>query len=183
MTTIQSQHTIQTDEVFDALKRPLDLIDDPQRREDLQRFIDAARIHQERAIVDLISDVVTRVNEASGDTKVRLEYQGRQFQLTVDANQPDQEAGDPLTRMDGDLDKVTIRLPKALKDLIDKVVAERGVSLNTWYVRTLARGVAHQMRGSLRDTRAEWAGAAHEGRRGGRGRFGGRRGDAVGDRD
>src|SRR3954466_150151 len=174
MTTVQSQHTIQTDEVFDALQRPLALIDDPQRRDDMQRFIDTARVHQERAIVDLISDVVARVNEASGDTKVRLEYQARQFQLTVDANQPDEETGDPLTRMDGDLDKVTIRMPKPRKGLIGKVVAERGVSLNTWYVRTLARGVAHQMRGALRGARPDWADAAREGRRGGRGRFGGR---------
>src|SRR6476620_11698821 len=130
MTTTQSQHTIQTDEVFDALQRPLALIDDPQRREDMQRFIDAARIHQERAVFDLISDIVARVNEASGDTRVRLEYQARQLHLTVDANQPAEDTGDPLTRMDGDLDKVTIRLPSALKDLIDRVAADRGISLN-----------------------------------------------------
>ena len=75
---------------------------------------------------------------------------------------------------------MTIRLPKPLKDLIDKVADERGVSLNSWYVRTLARGVAHQMRG----VRGEAPGVSpFEGRGGrrGRGRFGGRRGE--GDRD
>jgi len=178
MTITQSQHTIQTDEVFEALQRPLALIDDPQRREDMQRFIDAARIHQERAVFDLISDIVARVNEASGDTRVRLEYQARQFHLTVDASQPAEDTGDPLMRMDGDLDKVTIRLPRALKDLIDRVAADRGVSLNSWYVRTLARGVAHQTRGS----RADWPREAVAGGRGrrGRGRFGGR---DAGERD
>jgi predicted HicB family RNase H-like nuclease len=180
MSTVQSHHTIQTNEVFDALQRPLALIDEPQRREDMQRFIDTARVHQERAVFDLISDLVAKVNEASGDTKVRLEYQAREFRLTVDANQPAEDTSDPLTRMDGDLDKVTIRLPRPLKDLIDKVAADRGVSLNSWYVRTLARGVAHQTRGM----RGEVAGAdPFEGRAGrrGRGRFGGRR--SEGDRD
>jgi predicted HicB family RNase H-like nuclease len=177
MTTVQSHHAIQTNEVFDALKGPLALIDDPQRREDMQRFVDTARVHQERAVFDLISDIVARVNESSGDTKVRLEYQAREFRLTVDANQPAEDTSDPLTRMDGDLDKVTIRLPKALKDLIDTVAADRGVSLNSWYVRTLARGVAHQTRRMGGDPGAfgppEGRGG---GRRGGRGRFGGRGG-------
>src|SRR5688572_20176259 len=112
----------------------------------MQRFLDAARIHQERAVVDLISDIVAKVNEASGDTRIRLEYEAREFRLAVETNTPEPETGDPMTRMDGDLEKVTIRLPKVLKDLIDQVVAERGVSLNSWYVRTLARGAAHQSR-------------------------------------
>lgn len=171
MTTVQSHHSIQTDEVFDALKRPLDLIDDPQRRDDLTRFIETARLHQERAIVDLISDVVAKVNEASGDTRVRLEYRDRAFSLTVDANQPEEDTGDPLTRMDGDVDKVTIRLPSALKELIDRVAAERGISLNSWYVRALARSAAHYMRHTMPD--AAGFGGGRRGR-GGRGRSRGR---------
>ena len=116
MTQSQSHYAINIDEVFDSLKGPLALIEDSQRRDDMQRFLDAARIYQERAVVDLISDIVARVNEASGETRVRLEYQAREFRLAVEANTPEPDTGDPMTRMDGDVEKVTIRLPKQLKD-------------------------------------------------------------------
>ena len=172
MTQAQSQHTLKIDEVFESLKGPLALIEDPQHRDDMQRFLDTARIYQERAVVDLISDIVAKVNETSGETRVRLEYQWREFHLAVDANTPEPDTGDPMTRMDGDVEKVTIRLPKQLKDLIDQVANERGTSLNSWYVRTLARGAAHQSRHARPD------GASFGppmGGRGGRGRrFGGR---------
>jgi hypothetical protein len=172
MTQAQSHYAINIDEVFDSLQRPLALVEDQQRREDMQRFLDAARIHQERAVVDLISDMVAKVNEASGDTRVRLEYQAREFRLAVETNTPEPDTGDPMTRMDGDLEKVTIRLPKILKDRIDQAVSERGTSLNSWYVRGLARSVAHHTRG-----RPEGAGFGPPIGRGGRGRgrFGGGR--------
>src|SRR4051812_41662347 len=171
MTQAQSQHTINIDEVFESLKGPLALMEDSQRRDQMQRFLDTARVYQERAVVDLISDVVAKVNEASGETRVRLEYQAREFRLSVETNTPEPETGDPMTRMDGDVEKVTIRLPKQLKDLIDQAVSDRGTSLNSWYVRPLARGAAHEMR----HRRPEGAHRGPPMGRGGRGRrFGGR---------
>jgi hypothetical protein len=166
---IQANHqtTLNLDEVFEALQRPLALIDDQQRRDEMQHFLDAARIHQERAIFDLISDIVARVNEAAPDTRVRLEYRSRQLHLAVDSNTVSEEdAADPMMRMDGDLEKVTIRLPKALKEQIDQAAGERGVSLNSWYVRTLARAIFRQMRGHRGDDAHREPAFAWPGRRG-----------------
>ena len=165
-----SQLSLNLDPVFDALQRPLALIDDPQRRDDMQRFIDAARVHQERALFDLLSDVTARINEASGETRVRLEYQSGHLHLAVDSNTVNEEdAADPMMRMDGDLEKVTIRLPRPLKEHIDQAADERGVSLNSWYVRALARAVFHHMRGGRRDgDQTEWASRGGRRRRGGR---------------
>jgi predicted HicB family RNase H-like nuclease len=113
---------------------------------------------------------VARINEAATDTRVRLQYEAREFILAVEANTAAENAPDPMTRMDGDLEKVTIRLPKPLKERIDEAASDRGESLNTWYVRTLARGVMRHMR----DRRPEDAGAfGHRGRLGRRrGRYG-----------
>jgi predicted HicB family RNase H-like nuclease len=171
-----SHQPLSLDEVFEALKRPLALVPDPERREEIQRFLDAARVHQERAIFDLLSDVVARINESAGDVKVRLDYQARQFYLVVESTAPQEESSDPMLRMDGDLEKVTIRLPKALKEHIDRLAGERGHSLNSWYVRALAHEMQHQMRRGAsdagRESRFAWAS-----RRGGRGRRSGRETD------
>ena len=162
----RSQFTVDLDPVLDALHGPLALIDDQERREDMRRFVDAARVHQERALFDLISDVVAGINEASGEARVRLEYQSGHLHIAVDSNTvPEDDAADPMTRMDGDLEKVTIRLPRPLKEHIDRAADERGVSLNSWYVRALAGAVFHHMRGSRRDGRREAARPARRGRR------------------
>ena len=167
-----SQHTINIDEVFDSLQGPLALIEDQQRREDLRRFLDAARIYQERAVLDLISDIVAKINAANGDTRVRLAYEARELRLSVEANQPPEEAGDPMTRMDGDLEKVTIRLPRVLKQRIDQLASERGESLNSWYVRALARGISRDLRGFRVDVHNHGAPFGRRGRGRGRSRFG-----------
>ena len=176
MNQAESHLTLNLDEVSQALNRPLAMIEDPQRREEMQRFLDAARVHQERAVFDLISDIVAKINEASADTRVRLEYQAREFRLAVETNAPEPDSGDPMTRMDGDLEKVTIRLPKVLKDLIDDLVTQRGTSLNSWYVRTLARGAAHQVRHG-RPGGAEFGPPMGRRGRGRGGRFGSRETD------
>ena len=163
----KSHFTVNLDPALDALQGPLALIDDQQRREEMRRFVDAARVHQERALFDLVSDVVAGINEATGETRVRLEYQAGHLHIAVDSNTVhEDDAADPMTRMDGDLEKVTIRLPRPLKEHIDRAADERGVSLNSWYVRALARAVFHYMRGSRREGRAEASARPdHRGRR------------------
>ena len=89
MTTAQSHHVINIDEVFDSLKQPLALIEDSQRRDEMQRFIETARVHQERAVFDLISDIVARVNEASGETTRPPRVPGARVPSRRRANTPD----------------------------------------------------------------------------------------------
>ena len=179
MINAQSHHALNLDEVFAALQRPLDLIEDPQRRDEMQRFLDAARVHQERAVFDLLSDLIGADNEASTETRFALTYEARQLRLAAESNSAGEETLDPMVRMDGDLEKVTIRLPKPLKQQIDQAAADRGVSLNGWYVEALARSAFHQMRRRMRreagrDAASAWGQPTFPrgGRRGGRRRGG-----------
>src|SRR4051794_28335826 len=55
MTAQRHQADINLDPVFEALERPLALIDSPERRDEMQRFAAASRGYQERAIFDLLS--------------------------------------------------------------------------------------------------------------------------------
>src|SRR3972149_4684078 len=63
MTQAKSQH-IDLSAVFEALERPLGLVEDPERRSALQRYLGSARVHLERAVFDLPSGAVEAVNEA-----------------------------------------------------------------------------------------------------------------------
>ena len=42
----------------------------------------------------------------------------------------------------GRMEKVTVRLPEDLKDLIDRLARQEGFSANNWYIRELARATA-----------------------------------------
>jgi hypothetical protein len=83
---------------------------------------------------------------------------------------------------DSDLEKVTLRLPKELKELIDMAAGRHGISANNWYVRELSRTIARHVRESLRENGHE---ERHEGRRRGfyRGRGGSLRGFVGGDNE
>ena len=166
-TAIQTDSGLDLGPVFEALEHPLALIDDERRRDEARLLFEASRLHQERAIIDLLSEVIAKVNESASDIRIRLEYGSRRFHIAVDSVNGSEEPSDPMVRMDGDLEKVTIRLPKLLKESIDEAVAEQGVSLNSWYVRSLARSVFHQSR----RRRSEGPdGERPHGRYGGRGR-------------
>jgi hypothetical protein len=164
----RQQKEIELSAVFDALERPLALVDNPERRADMQRFVEAARIHLERSIFDILSDVATTVSEAGVGATVRLEYQAGKLFLVVEgtpegANGPESER---LFTVEGDVEKVTIRLPAELKELIAQAANLRGVSVNTWYVRELARTISRQVSDQVREEQRE---ARHERRRANRG--------------
>ncbi|HLF80113.1 MAG TPA: hypothetical protein VJB57_21745 [Dehalococcoidia bacterium] len=146
MTSGTQQTELNLDGVFSALRKPLDLVDSPDRRADFERFIDAARVHQERAIFDLLDQVATVVNEAGTNAHVKLEYQAGRLNLAVQTAEAE-ESG-PVFSSEDAVERVTIRLPAELKTSIDAAAVASGTSINTWYVRTLARALAFRgMRG------------------------------------
>jgi hypothetical protein len=149
----RQQKEINLNNVFEALERPLGLVDNPDRRADMQRYVEAAKIHLERAIFDVLSEMAQAVNDAGAGARTRLEYQAGKLYLIVEGS-PEEEAGPGAERLfsvEGDVEKVTIRLPGELKDLISQAANLRGVSLNNWYVRELARTISRQVRDQVRE--------------------------------
>lgn len=74
----------------------------------------------------------------SGHVEVRLA--GRDPEL-VYVTEPEPEPAAPATGDDYGA-RITLRLPEALKAQVEQWAAEDGVSVNTWLVRTIARGQA-----------------------------------------
>lgn len=133
---------ISTDAIFDALKQPLALVEDDDRRRALERYVDAARIPLERAVFDLLSAVVDEINAAIKDRyEARLTYRPGGLSLEV---RPTGGAGEPEIAWslgEGEVEKITIRIPAELKDLVVQAATRAGTSLNSWFVRTLAQAI------------------------------------------
>lgn len=132
---------LRTEPVFDALKQPLALIESDDRRRGIETYIEAARMPLERAIHDLMCELVTAVDEKVGaHYRVRLDYRPGGLAVEVDERAGDGEEAQ-WSSMEGDVEKITIRIPAELKDLAQQAASKAGTSANTWFVKALARAV------------------------------------------
>lgn len=161
---------LQTEGIFEALRGPLALIEEDERRQMLERYLGAVRVPLERAVFDMLAEMVGGIEEQVGEQyTLRLTYQPGTLSLEVEPNQrdaPDDEAVD-WGLFGGETEKITIRIPAELKELITAAAAGSGLSANNWFIRVLARSLraaAHEGRDDEHDRRRE----AHEERRRGR---------------
>lgn len=131
-----------TETVLEALRRPLALVEEPARRAALERYIEAARPHLERAIVDLMAALIEATEEQLGESyRLRLSYRGGVLSLEVDTVPAGGLTDVAWLTADGEMDKVTIRLPAELKDLASQAAASAGISVNSWFIRAVATAV------------------------------------------
>lgn len=154
---------LRTEPVFDALKQPLALIESDERRRSIETYIDAARTPLERSVHDLLSELAQAIDDkVSAHYRVRLTYRPGGLQVEVD-EKSGANGEERFSTMDGDVEKITIRIPAELKDLAQQAAAKGGTSANTWFVKALARAVRNI------DIQTAPPPAGREGRRHGRG--------------
>ena len=88
-------------------------------------------------------------------------------------------AGDTFT-IEGDMEKITLRIPAELKELATEAAGKASLSTNSWYVRMLARALRGAAQAaaehSAEKSGEHWQGR-HKGRRGPGGRLSGWVGD------
>lgn len=132
---------LRTEPVFDALKQPLALIESDERRRTIETYIEAARTPLERAVHDLMSQLVQAVDERIGSHyRVRLDYRPGGLAVEVDERAGNSEEAQ-WSALEGDVEKITIRIPAELKDLAQQAASKAGTSANTWFIKALARAV------------------------------------------
>lgn len=128
--------------VFDALKQPLALIESDERRHGIETYIEAARTPLERAVFDLMSQMAQAIDaKVGGRYRVRLSYQPGGLQVEVDEKAAGNGEDAPWSTAEGDVEKITIRIPAELKDLAQQAASKAGTSANTWFIKALARAV------------------------------------------
>ena len=155
-----------TDDIFEALKSQLAVIDNPEREQQITDYIEAARVNVERSVFDLLSKFADAVNqEVSAHYEVKLNYKPGVLDLEVRQREDAEPAEEAWSMSDGEVEKITIRVPAELKELAADCAKKASISANSWFVRQLARSV----RGSEIDVKVETRGRRHRGRRKGPG--------------
>ena len=135
---------IEIESILLAFDEALELVEDEQQRERFSRVLGASRASVERAVDDLIAEVTAEVNEALGD-ELRVDLNYGSEGMSVDVTRPPAEPVDEdeaRLLSEGEVEKLTLRLPQELKDRSTAAAAQAGSSLNSWIVRVLARELA-----------------------------------------
>ena len=73
--------------------------------------------------------------------RVRLSYKPGGLEVEVDEKIGGNGEEAQWSTADGDVEKITIRIPAELKDLAQQAASKAGTSANTWFIKALARAV------------------------------------------
>jgi hypothetical protein len=132
-----------TDSIFAALKSLLTVVDNEERRKQIESYIDAARSPLERAVFDLLSRFAESVNEqVAAHYRINLSYRPGLLDVAVRAIEKGEPAEDVVWSLsEGDVEKVTLRIPAELKELATEAAAQASLSANSWFLRVLARAL------------------------------------------
>ena len=131
-----------TDTIFRALKAPLGVVDNAERRQQLENFVDAAKLSLEQSVFELLSEFSEAVNgQVSAHYEVSLGYRPGVLSLDVREREPDEPADQAFAFVEGEVEKITLRIPAELKELSTEAAAKAGLSVNAWFVRVLARAL------------------------------------------
>jgi hypothetical protein len=133
---------LRTDSIFESLKSLLAVVDNEERRKQIEAYIEAARSPLERAVFDLLSQFAEAVNQQVGaHYQVTLSY--RPGVLDADVRRVEPGAADETVWSfgEGDMEKITLRIPAELKDLATEAAAKASLSANSWFLRVLARAL------------------------------------------
>ena len=96
----------------------------------------SARLVLLEALSDAAAEITTRLRDAS--VEVRLRGRDADLVVTHTAAEPDEPA--PVVD-GGDLARLTLRMPEALKTHVEQTAAAEGVSVNAWLVRAVTAAV------------------------------------------
>ncbi|WIM93803.1 toxin-antitoxin system HicB family antitoxin [Actinoplanes oblitus] len=106
----------------------------------------SARLALLEALSDAAAEITTRLTDATVEVRLR----GREADLVVTqlaAAEP--SAPPPPVPVDGgDLARLTLRMPEALKTQVEQTAAAEGISVNAWLVRAVTSAVNPQPAGS-----------------------------------
>ena len=97
----------------------------------------SARLVLLEALSDAAAEITTRLR----DTAVEVRLRGREADLVVNhaATAHDEP---PAPMVDGgDLTRLTLRMPEALKTHVEQIAAAEGISVNAWLVRAVTAAV------------------------------------------
>ena len=120
-------------------------VGDEQTAAAAERVLQAIRGSAGLRLLDVLGEAALEVSAQlpSGHVEVRLAGQDPALVYVAE-----EEAAPEPTVEDGLTARITLRLPEGLKASIEIAAAREGVSVNSWLVRALSRGIAGPVRRS-----------------------------------
>jgi hypothetical protein len=103
------------------------------------RLSDALAATLSLKLLGLLSEAALEVSSQLPGGHVELRLAGQEPSLVY---VPDEGPAQPAAAEDGLTARITLRLPDSLKTSLEGAAARDGVSLNTWIVKALARGLS-----------------------------------------
>jgi hypothetical protein len=98
----------------------------------------SARLALLEALSDAAAEITTRLSDATVEVRLR----GREADLVVTTTAPADTPAAPAPQLDaGDLTRLTLRMPEALKTHVEQTAAAEGISVNAWLVRAVTAAV------------------------------------------
>src|SRR3954453_23245099 len=91
------------------------------------------------ALLEALSDAAAEITTRLHDPTVEVRLRGRAADLVVSHTAIPEEAPAPAPVAEGgDLARLTLRMPEALKAQVEHTAAVEGISVNAWLVRAVA---------------------------------------------
>jgi len=92
------------------------------------------------AMLEALSDAAAEITTRLPDTSVEVRLRGRHADLVVSSTAAEPEPA-VAPAADGDLTRLTLRMPEALKTHVEQAAAAEGISVNAWLVRAVTAAV------------------------------------------
>jgi predicted HicB family RNase H-like nuclease len=93
-------------------------------------------------LLEALSDAAAEITSKLGSSTVEVRLRGREAQFVVSEVAPPAAATAAPTEPEGDITRITLRLPEGLKDAVEAAAAALSVSVNAWLVRAITSAVA-----------------------------------------
>ncbi|MEV6492412.1 hypothetical protein AB0M20_27890 [Actinoplanes sp. NPDC051633] len=102
-----------------------------------QSLAASARLAMLEALSDAAAEITTRLPDSSVEVRLR----GREADLVVSTTAAEPEAAPVPPAADGDLTRLTLRMPESLKAHVEQSAAAESISVNAWLVRAVTAAV------------------------------------------
>jgi hypothetical protein len=160
MTSTRLDIPVDLSPLLEALRQPLDFVDNAERRGEIERFLENSRHHLDHAAFQMLSTIASQISAGPAGMVARVELRPDGAHLVLEGKEEPEEPAERV--FDGDHERVTLRIPAELKEMIDRLANLQGVSANSVYIRELARTLARRARQAVREEFHEAAREAGE---------------------
>jgi hypothetical protein len=94
------------------------------------------------ALLEALSDAAAEITMRLPDSSVEVRLRGREADLVVSSTAAEiAEAAPVPPAAEGDLTRLTLRMPESLKAHVEQSAAAEGISVNAWLVRAVTAAV------------------------------------------